>query len=55
MNVVCQEHLDQAIDMFIDTFESPPDLYHVNAVSFTQWTVPQHCDFCTQAPVYLII
>ena len=27
MYVVCPEHLDQAIDEFVEVYEMPPDLY----------------------------
>ncbi|HOB34920.1 MAG: CxxH/CxxC protein [Firmicutes bacterium] len=55
MYVVCPEHLDQAIDEFVEVYEMPPDLYLLDKVSFTDWTAPQHCDFCQRAPVYLVV
>jgi CxxH/CxxC protein (TIGR04129 family) len=53
--VVCDEHLDKAIDEFVEVYESPPDLYRLGEVSFTQWTAPQHCDFCARLPLFLIV
>jgi len=55
MYVVCPEHLDQAIDDFVDIYEMPPDLYLLEKVSFTDWTAPHRCDFCEQPPVYLVV
>ncbi len=55
MYVVCDDHLDKAIDEFVEVYESPPDFYRLGEVSFTQWTAPQHCDFCARLPLYLIV
>ncbi|MTI93932.1 MAG: CxxH/CxxC protein [Firmicutes bacterium] len=55
MYVVCSQHLDQAIDEFVEVYESPPDLYLLEKVSFTDWTTPRHCDLCSQPPEYLVV
>ncbi|SDL13704.1 CxxH/CxxC protein [Natronincola ferrireducens] len=55
MYVVCNEHLDVAIDEFVDVYEQPPDLYELEAVSFTDWMTPKTCDFCDHLPKYLIV
>lgn len=55
MYVVCEEHLEQAIDEFVDVYESPPDLHRLDKIRFTQWTAPAHCDFCPRPPVYLVV
>ncbi len=55
MYVVCREHLEQAIDEFVDIYETPPDLYELSSVTFTDWAAPTTCNFCKTAPVYLVV
>jgi CxxH/CxxC protein (TIGR04129 family) len=55
MYVICEDHLEQAIEEFVDVYESPPDLYHLDKVSFTDWTAPSHCDFCSRPPIFLVV
>ena len=55
MYVVCIEHLEQAIDEFVDVSEAPPDLYELDNVSLTDWSTPSHCTFCDRAPRYLVV
>lgn len=55
MYVVCADHLEEAIDEFVDIYETPPDLYELERVSFTDWSVPSHCTFCKKPPVYLVV
>lgn len=55
MYAVCEEHLDKALEEFVEAYESPPDLYRLNEVSFTEWTTPSHCDFCPRLPLFLIV
>ncbi len=55
MFVVCRNHVEQAIDEFIDMHETPPDVYRLDSVSFTDWTVPKQCDRCGEAPEFLVV
>lgn len=55
MYVVCADHLEQAIDEFVEVYETPPDLYELDAVSLTDWSAPSHCTFCSNAPVFLVV
>lgn len=55
MYVVCGEHLEQAIDEFIEIYESPPDLYELKTLSLTEWETPSHCNFCERSPRYLVV
>lgn len=55
MYVVCSEHLEQAIDEFVDIYEMPPDLYELDEVSLTDWTAPRQCTFCQRPPKYLVV
>jgi len=53
--VVCNEHIERAIDEFVEVYESPPDIYVLKDLNFTDWTAPSHCDFCSAAPIYLVV
>ncbi|RKD32104.1 CxxH/CxxC protein [Thermohalobacter berrensis] len=55
MYVVCNEHLEIAIEKFIDVYEQPPDIYELDKISFTDWTSPHRCDFCDTKPKYLVV
>lgn len=55
MYIVCDDHLDQAIDEFVESYGESPDLYHLNEISFTAWSAPATCQFCKQKPKYLIL
>lgn len=55
MYVVCREHLERAIDEFVEIYEMPPDIYKLDQVSFTDWDVPSKCNFCDKPPGYLVV
>ena len=55
MYVVCNDHLEDAIEDFIETFEQPPDIYELGEVSFTDWTSPHSCHYCEHPPRYLVV
>lgn len=55
MFVVCEEHLDEAVDDFLEEFEESPDLYSLEETTFTQWVVPETCHFCDRPPRYLVV
>lgn len=55
MYVCCREHLELAIDHFVDEYEDAPDIYKLSEVSFTAWTIPPRCDFCDEYPIYLVV
>lgn len=55
MYVVCDEHLEEAIDRFVEVYEMPPDIHYLGKISFTDWTAPQTCDFCDRPPKYLVV
>lgn len=55
MYVVCEEHLDTAIDEFIEAFEEAPDIYKLEDVTFTEWTAPPQCSYCSCRPIYLVV
>lgn len=55
MYVVCNEHLTEAIDEFVEVYEQPPDIYELGNVSFTDWITPSICDKCDKSPKYLVV
>lgn len=55
MYVVCNEHLDEAIEEFVDVYHQPPDIYMLDKVSFTDWSSPSTCDKCDKVPKYLVV
>ncbi|MGB9780824.1 CxxH/CxxC protein [Caldanaerobacter sp.] len=55
MYVVCEKHLEDAIEEFVEVYEQPPDIYRLDEVSFTDWLVPHKCDFCDEPPKYLVV
>ena len=55
MYVTCDEHLDRAIDEFVDEYEMPPDVHLLKDITFTQWTAPPQCHYCGRVPKYLVV
>ncbi|SHE15073.1 CxxH/CxxC protein, BA_5709 family [Chlamydia abortus] len=57
MYVVCKEHLEIAIDRFIDEYEEAPDLYALSEVSFKEWAPPHLCEEkgCKHEALFLVI
>ena len=55
MYIVCPEHLELAIDRFVDEFEEAPDIVDLRTTSFSAWTPPAHCNECEKEPRYLVV
>jgi len=55
MYVVCNEHLEIAIEEFVDGYEQSPDIFELDKVTFTDWTSPHNCDYCDKTPKYLVV
>lgn len=55
MFVCCKEHLELAIDHFVDEYEDAPDVYKLDEVRFTAWETPAKCEFCSEYPTYLVV
>lgn len=55
MYVVCNDHLENAIEDFVETYEQPPDVYELEKVSFTDWASPHCCNYCEKRPKYLVV
>ena len=55
MYVVCNEHLEDALDEFVNDYEQSPDIYELDKVSFTDWASPHKCDHCNNPPRFLVV
>lgn len=44
MFVVCKEHLELAIDRFVDEYEDAPDVVDVEKTHFKNWNPPPTCE-----------
>lgn len=55
MYVVCKEHLERALDEFVEIYEACPDVHVLEKVSFTDWESPTSCDFCNKKPGFLVV
>ncbi|MCZ8517637.1 CxxH/CxxC protein [Paenibacillus filicis] len=55
MHVVCKEHLELAIDMFVDEYEDAPDIVDLEQTKFADWEPPAHCERCSEPGRFLVI
>lgn len=55
MHVVCKEHLELAIDMFVDEYEDAPDIVDLEQTTFSAWEPPPHCERCASPGRYLVV
>ncbi|WP_339322806.1 CxxH/CxxC protein [Paenibacillus sp. FSL W8-0194] len=55
MYVVCKEHLELAIDMFVDEYEDAPDIVDLKETEFSDWDPPVQCAHCEQAGKFLVV
>lgn len=55
MYVVCNNHLEVAIEEFVEIYEQSPDIYELDKVSFTDWASPHSCEFCGEPPRFLVV
>lgn len=55
MFVVCAEHLEQAMDDFVEEYGASPDIHRLDKIKFTDWTAPEKCQFCEAAACFLVI
>jgi CxxH/CxxC protein (TIGR04129 family) len=53
---VCQDHLELAIDIFVDEYEVAPDIMDVQGAGerFVGWSVPSQCARCEEHPRFVI-
>lgn len=55
MYCVCREHVELAIDKFVDEYEDAPDLIHLQSTTFSAWTPPARCEWCEGAAEILVV
>jgi CxxH/CxxC protein (TIGR04129 family) len=55
MYAVCNEHLELAIDRFVDDYEDAPDVVDLEEVRFPNWEPPEHCHDCARKPKFLVV
>jgi len=55
MYCVCKEHVELAIDRFVDEYEDAPDLVDLNKTTFAEWEPPATCDMCERPPEVLVV
>ncbi|WP_115995371.1 CxxH/CxxC protein [Cohnella lupini] len=55
MYCVCREHVELAIDKFVDENEDAPDLVSLETAVFSAWTKPEHCEWCSNPAEVLVI
>jgi len=55
MYCVCKEHIELAIDKFVDDYEDAPDIVDLATTTFTEWDAPATCDMCECIAAYLIV
>jgi CxxH/CxxC protein (TIGR04129 family) len=55
MYVVCKDHLEIAIDEFVDEYEEAPDIVDLEKVRFSRWEPPVHCEHCKENARFLVV
>lgn len=55
MYVVCKDHLELAIDMFLDEYEDAPDIVNLEETHFSDWDPPKRCEKCMEPGRYLVV
>ncbi|WP_084423460.1 CxxH/CxxC protein [Cohnella thermotolerans] len=54
MYCVCKEHVELAIDKFVDEYEDAPDLVNLSKTKFSAWTPPERCEWC-EGPAEILV
>ncbi|QHW32231.1 CxxH/CxxC protein [Paenibacillus rhizovicinus] len=57
MYCVCKEHVELAIDKFVDEYEDAPDIVDLMKTKFTEWEAPATCELgqCDHIAEYLVV
>jgi len=57
MYVVCKEHVELAIDRFLDEYEEAPDVVNLQETKFAAWDPPPHCEEkgCREQAEFLVV
>jgi CxxH/CxxC protein (TIGR04129 family) len=52
---VCKEHIERALDRFVDEYEDAPDVVDLKETQFADWDPPRKCDLCDEAAAFLVV
>lgn len=55
MYCVCKQHVELAIDKFVDDYEDAPDIVSLITTKFSDWEAPATCDMCDDIAEYLVV
>ncbi|OMF25798.1 CxxH/CxxC protein [Paenibacillus sp. FSL H8-0548] len=55
MYCVCKEHIEKALDRFVDEYEDAPDVVDLKETQFADWDPPRKCDFCDEPATFLVV
>lgn len=55
MYCVCKQHVELAIDKFVDEYEDAPDIVDLKETEFADWDPPRSCDLCEGAAEFLVV
>ncbi|MEC0226764.1 MULTISPECIES: CxxH/CxxC protein [Paenibacillus] len=55
MYVVCKDHVEIAIDEFVDEYEEAPDIVDLAKTHFANWEPPTHCEHCKELARFLVV
>jgi len=55
MYVVCKDHVEIAIDEFVDAYEEAPDIVDLEKTHFANWEPPTHCEHCQASARFLVV
>ncbi|WP_308636953.1 CxxH/CxxC protein [Paenibacillus silvisoli] len=55
MYCVCKEHVELAIDKFVDEYEDAPDIVDLVKTKFAAWEAPATCEMCDHIAEYLVV
>lgn len=54
MFAVCKDHLELAIDMFVDEYEEAPDIVLLKQGAILGRHAPEQCMRCDQPPEFVV-
>lgn len=52
---MCKDHLELAIDQFVDEYEDAPDIVDLETARFPAWEPPAHCERCQEKARFLVV
>ncbi|CAJ1317312.1 CxxH/CxxC protein [Paenibacillus sp. PK4536] len=55
MYVVCKEHIEKALEEFVDELEEAPDVVDLKETEFSDWDPPAKCSYCEQHAEFLVV